>query len=240
MEVRGISKHFGGVTALDNVSLKIYPAEVLALVGDNGAGKSTLIKIMAGALRADSGEIYIDGRVVSLSGPKHAKALGIETVYQDLALCDNLDAPLNVFLGRYVTRWPKTTVGILNKGRMRKRTVEILSQLGAEIEKLEVPVRFLSGGQRQAVAIGRAVYSNPRLVILDEPTAALGVSETQKVLSLIKGLKKAGIAVIFISHTLQEVFEVADRVVILRNGRKVGDKPVKEMSIEETVRLMIG
>lgn len=240
LEVQRIYKSFGGVMALEDVSMTVDKQEVIGLVGDNGAGKSTLIKIIAGALPMDSGKIYIDGKPVRIRGPKHAKTLKIETVYQDLALCDNLNATLNIFLGRYPFMFPLGLFGVINKRDMRREAEKIINRIGAEIPNQKTLVRYLSGGQRQGVAIGRTMYTEPRLIILDEPTAALGVGETKKALKLIKGLKSQGIAVIFISHTMQEVFETADRVVVLRHGRKTGDKLVRETSIQEIIHLMIG
>ena len=240
LEVRHICKRFGGVTALEDISITVHKQEVVGLVGDNGAGKSTLIKIIAGALPMDSGTTYVDGKPVRIRSPRHAKALKIETVYQDLALCDNLNATLNIFLGRYQFMFRLGLFGVINKRDMGREAEKIINRIGAEIPNPKTLVRYLSGGQRQGVAIGRTMHTEPRLIILDEPTAALGVGETKKVLKLIVGLRSQGIAVIFISHTLQEVFETADRVVVLRNGRKVGDKLVRETSIQEIIHLMIG
>jgi ABC-type sugar transport system ATPase subunit len=240
LEGRSICKRFGGVTALEDVDLIVRDQEVIGLVGDNGAGKSTLIKIIAGVLPLDSGKTLIDGKEVQLKGPKHAKTYGIETVYQDLALCDNLNSYLNIFLGRYIYLLPGRLFGLIDKRSMKDEAERVLNMIGAEISDQNTLVGYLSGGQRQGVAIGRTMYTKPRLIILDEPTAALGVGETQKVLKLITGLKNQGIAVIFISHTMQEIFETADRVLVLRNGRKVGDKRIRETNIEEVIQLMIG
>ena len=239
LELRGISKHFGGVHALENVDFVLFPQEVVGLIGDNGAGKSTLIKIIAGVHRPDAGEIYIQGKRVTIHNPKEAKLLGIETVYQELALVDNLDVPGNIFLGREPTlkaRW----LGILDKRRMTKEAQAILDRLKINVEAFHTPVVNLSGGQRQAVAISRALYTNPKVVIMDEPTAALAVSEVGKVLDLVHQLKEAGVSVIFISHNLQETFAVSDRIVILRKGHKVGDFSINDITMDEAVKIMVG
>jgi ABC-type sugar transport system ATPase subunit len=239
VEMRGISKRFGGVHALEKVDFHLLRNEIVGLIGDNGAGKSTLIKILAGVYRPDEGEIFFEGRRVEIHNPKEAKLLGIETVYQELALVDNLDAPGNIFLGREPTiRVP--WLNIIDRRRMEEQAREILDRLKIKIDSLHSPVANLSGGQRQAVAISRALYTNPKVAIMDEPTAALAVKEVGKVLDLMRRLKESGISVIFISHTLQEIFSVSDRIVILRRGRKVGDFPTREITIDEAVKLMVG
>lgn len=239
VEMRGISKRFGGVRALEKVDFHLRKDEIVGLIGDNGAGKSTLIKILAGVHRHDEGEILFEGRKVEIRNPKEAKLLGIETAYQELALVDNLDVPGNIFLGREPTikiPW----LNIIDKRKMERQARQILERLRIEVGSMRSPVVNLSGGQRQAVAISRALYTNPRVAIMDEPTAALAVKEVGKVLDLMRRLKESGISVIFISHTLQEIFSVSDRVVILRKGRKVGDLPAGELTIDEAVKLMVG
>ena len=240
VEMRGISRAFGGVAALQNVDLSVYRNEVVALLGDNGAGKSTLIKILAGALAADTGEILLDGRKVSIDSPRDAKDLGIETVYQDLALCDNLDVPTNLFLGRELMR-PilGPLISIFDRRRMAGETRDLLGRLKIELGSLQIPVRSLSGGQRQSVAIAKSVYFNAKLVIMDEPTAALGVRQTEKVLGLVRELRQSGLAIVYISHILEDVFRVADRMVVLKNGRKVGERLTARTDRDEIVRMMI-
>jgi len=237
--MRGVSKRFGGVHALERVDFHLRRDEIVGLIGDNGAGKSTLIKILAGIHRPDEGEITFEGRQVQIHNPKEAKLLGIETVYQELALVDNLDVPGNIFLGREPTvkiPW----LNIIDKRKMEQRANQILERLKIKIGSMHSPVANLSGGQRQAVAISRALYTNPKVAIMDEPTAALAVKEVGKVLDLICRLKESGVSVIFISHTLQEIFSISDRVVILRKGRKVGDVAAGELTIDEAVKLMVG
>jgi len=240
VEMRGISRAFGGVAALQNVDLAVHRNEVVALLGDNGAGKSTLIKILAGALSADTGEILLDGAKVSIDSPRDAKDLGIETVYQDLALCDNLDVPTNLFLGRELMR-PilGPLLSIFDRRRMAGETRDLLGRLKIELGSLQIPVRSLSGGQRQSVAIAKSVYFNAKLVIMDEPTAALGVRQTEKVLGLVRELRQSGLAIVYISHILEDVFRVADRMVVLKNGRKVGERLTARTDRDEIVRMMI-
>jgi len=240
VEMRGISRAFGGVAALQNVDLTVYRNEVVALLGDNGAGKSTLIKILAGALSADTGEILLDGAKVSIDSPRDAKDLGIETVYQDLALCDNLDVPTNLFLGRELMR-PilGPLLSIFDRRKMASETRDLLGRLRIELGSLQIPVRGLSGGQRQSVAIAKSVYFNAKLVIMDEPTAALGVRQTEKVLGLVRELRQSGLAIVYISHILEDVFRVADRMVVLKNGRKVGERLTARTDRDEIVRMMI-
>jgi D-xylose transport system ATP-binding protein len=219
LELRDISKSFGQVQALTDVDLEVRRGEVMALVGDNGAGKSTLIKTIAGIHAADSGEIIFEGRPVNISGPKDAARLGIEVVYQDLALCDNLDVVQNMFLGREAHNQAQ----ILYEPVMEQRTAETLKSLVVTtIRSIRQPVATLSGGQRQSVAVARAVMWNSKLVILDEPTAALGVAQTEQVLALVERLGQQGLAVILISHNLHDVFAVADRISVLRLGRNAG------------------
>ena len=219
LELRGISKSFGSVEALTDVDLEVHRGEIMALVGDNGAGKSTLIKAIAGIHGVDSGEIWFEGKHVSISGPKDAARLGIEVVYQDLALCDNLDVVQNMYLGREA----HNVLQVLSEPVMEQRTATTLKSLAVTtIRSIRQPVATLSGGQRQSVAVARAVMWNSTLVILDEPTAALGVAQTEQVLSLVKRLGEQGLAVILISHNLHDVFAIADRITVLRLGRNAG------------------
>jgi D-xylose transport system ATP-binding protein len=219
LEIRGISKSFGSVQALTDVDFEVRDGEVMALVGDNGAGKSTLIKCIAGIHGYDDGEILFDGKVVHIHGPKDSAKLGIEVVYQDLALCDNLDVVQNMYLGREVHDW----FFRLNEPAMEQRTAETLKSLAVTtIRSIRQPVASLSGGQRQSVAVAKAVQWNSRLVILDEPTAALGVAQTAQVLALVKRLAERGLAVVLVSHNLHDIFEVATRITVLRLGRDVG------------------
>jgi D-xylose transport system ATP-binding protein len=220
LDLRGISKSFGPVQALREVDFRAYPGEVMALVGDNGAGKSTLIKSIAGIHSVDSGEFHFEGNPVTIHGPKDAAALGIEVVYQDLALCDNLDIVQNMYLGReLVDRFNR-----LDETTMEHRTAETLRGLSVTtIRSIRQNVASLSGGQRQSVAVAKAVMWNSKLVILDEPTAALGVAQTRQVLDLVKRLAAQGLAVVIISHNLNDVFEVADRITVLRLGRSVAE-----------------
>jgi len=219
LQLRDITKSFGSVQALTDVDFEVRNGEVMALVGDNGAGKSTLIKCIAGTHQADSGEILFEGRQVHIHGPKDAARLGIEVVYQDLALCDNLDVVQNMYLGREV----HDPLFRLREAPMEQRTAETLKSLAVTtIRSVRQPVATLSGGQRQSVAVARAVMWNNRVVFLDEPTAALGVAQTRQVLDLVKRLGDQGLAVILVSHNLSDVFEVADRITVLRLGRTVG------------------
>jgi len=218
LELRGISKSFGSVQALSDVDFEVRAGEVMALVGDNGAGKSTLIKCIAGTHTPDSGETFFEGQEVHIHGPKDAAKLGIEVVYQDLALCDNLDVVQNMYLGREAQRFQ-----ILNEAVMEQHTAETLKSLAVTtIRSVRQPVATLSGGQRQSVAVARAVMWNSKLVILDEPTAALGVAQTEQVLELVRRLGQQGLGVILISHNLHDVFETADRITVLRLGRDIG------------------
>ncbi|MEH0935067.1 ATP-binding cassette domain-containing protein [Micromonospora psammae] len=235
LAMSGISKRFGAVQALSDVSLEVRPGEVVALVGDNGAGKSTLIKVIAGVNPADTGEIRWTGRQVQIGRPADASALGIATVYQDLALCDNLDVVANLYLGRELTR-----AGLLDEIGMERRARELLTSLSVKIPSVRVPVAALSGGQRQSVAIARSLLGEPRLVLLDEPTAALGVAQTAEVLDLIERLKKRGLGVLLISHNLADVKAVADRVVVLRLGRNGGVFDPSRTSQEEIVQAITG
>jgi D-xylose transport system ATP-binding protein len=232
LELRGISKAFGSVQALTDVDLEVRRGEVMALVGDNGAGKSTLIKCVAGIHPADEGEIYFEGNRVHISGPKEAANLGIEVVYQDLALCDNLDVVQNMYLGREA----HNPLQVLQEPVMEQHTAETLKSLRVTtIRSIRQHVATLSGGQRQSVAVARAVMWNSKLVILDEPTAALGVAQTEQVLELVKRLAEQGLAVVLISHNLHDVFVVADRITVLRLGRNAGLFMRTEVTEEEVV-----
>jgi ABC-type sugar transport system ATPase subunit len=235
LEARGISKAFLHVQALDNVDFRVEPGEVVALVGDNGAGKSTLMKTLCGAYQADAGSIFFDGQPVTIRSPHDAMALGIAVVYQDLALVNHRDVATNVFLGREPMR--ALTV---DKGRMVRESREVLRRLKINIPSVYSLVGLLSGGQRQAVAIARAVQQGGRLVFMDEPTAALGVQEQGKVLRLIEDLKAHGTAVVVVSHNLQHVFHVADRIVVMRGGRNAGERIKAEATAEEIVGLIVG
>jgi D-xylose transport system ATP-binding protein len=238
LELRGITKRFGAVQAMTNVSLKVYPAEVLALVGDNGAGKSTLVKTIAGINIPDDGEILFEGKPVHFTGPRDPVALGISTVYQDLALCDNLDVVANLYLGREEIGAPLPAI---SEEQMEKRARQVLRDLNVTtLQSPRLVVASLSGGQRQSVAVARSVMWSAKLVMLDEPTAALGVAQTRQVLDLILRLKEQGHAVIVISHNLADVFEVADRVAVLFLGRNGGDFEVKTSTREEVVAAITG
>jgi D-xylose transport system ATP-binding protein len=219
LELRGVTKSFGSVQALSDVDFEVRHGEVMALVGDNGAGKSTLIKCVAGIHPMDEGQVFFEGQPVSIHGPKDAAKLGIEIVYQDLALCDNLDVVQNMYLGREEHDWFQR----LMEPPMEAKTAETLKSLAVTtIRSIRQPVATLSGGQRQSVAVARAVMWNSTLVILDEPTAALGVSQTEQVLALVKRLAEQGLAVVLISHNLHDIFEAANRITVLRLGRDIG------------------
>jgi D-xylose transport system ATP-binding protein len=235
LAMEGISKRFGAVQALSGVRFSVALGEVVALVGDNGAGKSTLIKAIAGVGPADEGVIHFEGTQVSITRPHDAQALGIATVYQDLALCDNLDVVANLFLGR-----EDSNGGVLDEIDMERRASELLRSLAAKIPSVRIPVASLSGGQRQTVAIARSLVGEPKVVILDEPTAALGVAQTAQVLELIERLRDRGHAVILISHNLADVYAVADRIVVLRLGRNAGEFTAGEVSQEEVVAAITG
>jgi len=241
LEARGIVKNFGRVRALRGASFSVYPAEVVALVGDNGAGKSTLIKCLAGAEQPDAGEIIFEGRPVSVRTPTEARALGIETVYQDLALAADLDPAANLFLGREVLRGGVLgKLGFLDKTEMHRRAGEAFGSLGVGLQDSKAPVANMSGGQRQGVAVSRAVTWASKVVFMDEPTAALGVVQTRHVLDLIRRVREKGLAVVLISHNLPEVFEVADRIEVLRLGERVAQFKRTDVSMEDVVGAMTG
>ena len=238
--VKDVSKRFGAVQALNRVSFDVFPGEVVALAGDNGAGKSTVIKAISGVFRHDEGDILLDGRPVSFGTPHEARDSGIETIYQDLSLADNLTIGGNIFLGREPMRRAFGFLPVLDRKKMAEAAKAAMAKLDFHVERLDAPVAAFSGGQRQAVAIGRAIYWNARIVIMDEPTAALGVPEQRKVMSLIQNLKNEGKGVIFISHNLRDIFEVADRIVVFRRGENAGERKPAETSGDEIVRLMVG
>ncbi len=235
-----ITKRFGGVCAVNDVSFELYEGEVLALVGDNGAGKSTLVKILAGAHPADEGKIFVKGKEVRIENPLDARELGIETIYQNLALMNNLDIASNIFMGREIRSMPLLSLlGWMNLKEMRNKALELLQSFDIEIGDINRNVSQLSGGQRQMVALSRAVYFQAHIIIMDEPTAALGVAETKKVYEFIDRLKENGIAVIIISHNINEVFAIADRVMVLKTGRLVGIKRKSETSVDDIVAMII-
>ncbi len=241
LALTGITKHFGAVRALRGVDFTVHQGEVTAIVGDNGAGKSTLIKVIAGAGSPTSGRIEFEGREVTIDRPQDATALGIATVYQDLALCDNLDVVANLFLGREETRRGVfSKAGWISEIDMESQAVELLATLSVNLPSVRLPVAALSGGQRQSVAIARAMLGDPKVVLLDEPTAALGVAQTAQVLDLILRLKHRGHAVVVISHNLADVFAVCDRVVVIRLGQVGGDFRVDEVSQEQVVAAITG
>jgi ABC-type sugar transport system, ATPase component len=238
LELRGVSKRFGAVQALTDVHFDVHAGEVVALVGDNGAGKSTLIKLISGIYAADDGTFMWEGREVSINTPTDAAALGIATVYQDLALCDNLDVVANLYLGREAGG--QSPIGRVDEVAMEKKSIEVLRRLSVKIPSVRIPIASLSGGQRQSVAVARSVLWDNKVVLLDEPTAALGVAQTHEVLELVKRLREEGHAVVIISHNLVDVFEVADRITVLRLGRYVGTYDAKKVGREQLVALMTG
>lgn len=240
LEVRNLSKHFGAIRALDNFDMKIHRGEVVALAGDNGAGKTTMIKTISGVFRPTSGEVILRGEPVSFSTPQEARDKGIETIYQDLALADNLSIGANIFLGREPMTKKWGFLPVLDRRTMREAARETMALLDFHVSRLDAPVSNFSGGQRQAVAIGRAVHWNAQILIMDEPTAALGVPEQRKVLSLIRQLKAQGRGIIFISHNLQDIFAVSDRIIVMRRGIKAGERAISETTHDEVVKLMIG
>ena len=240
LEVRHLSKNFGAVQALKELSMSVHAGEVVALAGDNGAGKTTLIKAISGVYKPSGGEILLKGEPVSFSTPQEARDQGIETIYQDLALADNLSIGANIFLGREPIRKLFGFLPVLDRRRMAEAAKQTMSLLDFHVSRLDAPVSNFSGGQRQAVAIGRAVFWNAQILIMDEPTAALGVPEQRKVIQLIHQLKAQGRGVIFISHNLQDIFAVSDRIVVLRRGVLAGERRIAETNHDEVVKLMVG
>ena len=236
VEMRNIYVSFGGVHAVENASISLYPGEVVGLVGGNGAGKSTLIKMLSGAYHPDSGEIYVDGKHATINNPRDAKALGIETIYQSLALADNVDAAANVFLGREIL----TRFDTLDDVAMEAATREMMGRLNPLFKRFKTPVVALSGGQRQSVAIARAIYFNARILIMDEPTAALGPAETAQVRDLIKQLKKEGIGIFLISHEIHDVFDLADRITVMKTARMVGTVHKDDVDTDQVLGMIIG
>jgi D-xylose transport system ATP-binding protein len=235
VELRDIRVSFGGVHAVDGVTVDLYPGEVVALLGGNGAGKSTLMKVLSGAQPSDSGEILIDGQSVTIHNPRDARALGVETIYQTLALADNVDAAANVFLGREIV----TRTGSLDDSAMASATREVMRRLNPRFTNLRTPVGWLSGGQRQAVAIARAVHFNARILIMDEPTAALGPAETAQVHELVAQLKAEGLGIFLISHDIHDVFDLADRISVMLTGRLVGTVNKHDVTKDEVLAMII-
>ena len=239
LEVKNLSKSFGGLQAVDNLSFKLYSGEVLSILGENGAGKSTLIKMISGALSLAKGEIFFENKLLPKLTPRYAQKIGIATIYQDLALADNIDIPGNVFLGEEIA---KKIAGFefLNKKRMIEETEVLLDKIKAEFKDLLVTTGEISGGQRQAVAIARTLRKSAKIVIMDEPTAALAVNEVKKVRELMRELKNSGIGVILISHNMEDTFAVADRLLVMRNGRNVGERLVTKTDEKDIFALIMG
>ena len=235
VQLKNISISFGGVRAVDDVSIDLHAGEVVGLLGHNGAGKSTLIKILSGAYAKDSGEIWIDGERAEINSPRDARRYNIETIYQTLALADNLDAPANLFLGRELTNW----MGFVDDDAQEAETRKIMARLNPNFQKISEPVSALSGGQRQSVAIARAVYFNARILIMDEPTAALGVHETKMVADLIGELKAQGLGIFLISHDTREMMELCDRVSVMKNGALVGTERVEDVTEDDILSMII-
>ncbi|WP_404402002.1 ATP-binding cassette domain-containing protein [Pelagibacterium halotolerans] len=238
LELRNISKNFGAIQALSDVSLSVEPGEVVGLMGDNGAGKSTLVKVIAGNFAPSKGQVFISGKKAEFHKPIDAQRAGIEIVYQDLAICNNLSAASNVFLGREPT-WQFGPLKIVDYGFMRKRAGELFARLKSETRPRDI-VKRMSGGQRQAVAIARALLTDAKIILMDEPTAAISVRQVAEVLNLIRQLSDHGIAVVLISHRMPDVFDVADRVAVLRRGRLVASKKASDSSPEEVTGLITG
>jgi D-xylose transport system ATP-binding protein len=235
VDMRDLSIAFGGIKAVDHASVDLFPGEVMGLLGHNGAGKSTLIKILSGAYRRDGGEIFINGDKVDINNPRAAKAYGIETIYQTLALADNVDAAANLYLGREL----RTKFGTLDDVAMESEARKVMGRLNPNFRRFKEPVKSLSGGQRQSVAIARAIHFNARILIMDEPTAALGPQETAQVGELIKQLKADGIGIFLISHDIHDVFDLADRIAVMKNGRVVGTANVKDVTKDEVLGMII-
>jgi len=240
LEVKNITKRFGGLTAVDDVSIQVYPGEVIGILGDNGAGKSTLIKVISGVYHAEGGQIFFNGQRIKISNTMEALKIGIETIYQDLALAENMNVYSNIFLGREKLRKFLGLVDVLDHEYMHSESKKVLNRLEIEIPSLKNKIRNLSGGQRQAVAISRSIYWNAKLLIMDEPTAALGVAEQKKVLNLVKNLSSQGVSIIIISHQLHDVFSVATRLIIMRRAKKVAERITKKTSADEIVSLIVG
>jgi D-xylose transport system ATP-binding protein len=235
VEMHDISVAFGGVHAVEHVTVTLNQSEVVGLVGGNGAGKSTLMRVLSGAHPADSGDLLIDGQKVTISNPRDAKAIKIETIYQTLALADNIDAPANLFLGRELT----SNSGMLDDSAMEDATRKVMGRLNPNFKRFKVPVRTLSGGQRQAVAIARAVHFNARILIMDEPTAALGPAETSQVRDLIRQLRSEGLGIFLVSHDIHDVFDLADRISVMYHGRIVGTVNKADVTVDEVLAMII-
>ncbi|TCD15482.1 sugar ABC transporter ATP-binding protein [Oricola cellulosilytica] len=235
VEMENMSISFGGIHAVDNASVDLFPGEVVGLLGHNGAGKSTLIKILSGAYKRDNGEIRIDGKTATIHNPRDAKGYGIETIYQTLALADNVDTAANLYLGREL----KTPWGTLDDVAMEAKSREVMGRLNPRFQRFKDPVKQLSGGQRQSVAIARAILFNARILIMDEPTAALGPQETAQVGELIKQLKAEGIGIFLISHDIHDVFDLADRVAVMKNGQMVGTARTEDVTKDEVLGMII-
>lgn len=240
LELHGISKRFGAVQALIDVNFEVFSDEVVGLIGDNGAGKSTLIKCIAGIYPLDSGEYIFEGQRRMINGPQDVVRLGIETVYQDLALCDNLDVVANLYLGRERDAAQAGVLSSIDEITMEKHTIEVLRNLSVSLPNVRAEMASLSGGQRQSVAVARAVMWNSKIVLLDEPTAALGITQTRQVLELIRRLRRQGLGVVVISHNLADIFEVCDRLVVLRLGHHVGTYDVHAVTREQIFAAMTG
>lgn len=234
ISMRGIVKRFGAIQALKGVDLDLYHGEILGLVGDNSAGKSTLMKILTGAYRADAGEIFFEGRPVTIHSPLDSRRLGIEMIYQNFALCGNLDVSSNIFLGR----WP-TIRGLVNRKQMEQEAARVLERMNLFLPSLRLPVETLSGGRQQAVAIARALAFNPKVLIMDEPTANLSPNASRRLLELVSDLRDQGVSIIIISHRMQEIFEVGDRIAVLRQGEIVGTLSIAEATEDEVLSLII-
>jgi len=239
LEVKNLSKSFGGLRAVDNLSFKLYSGEVLSILGENGAGKSTLIKMISGALSPTKGEIFFENNLLSRLTPRYAQKIGVATIYQELALADNIDIPGNVFLGEEIAK-KIAGFGVLNKKRMIEETEVLLDKIKAEFKDLLVTTGEISGGQRQAVAIARALRKSAKILIMDEPTASLAVNEVKKVRELIRELKKNGVGIILISHNIEDTFSVADRLLVMRNGRNVGERLISRTNENEVFALIMG
>lgn len=235
VEMQNIEKHFGGVRAVNDASIELYPGEVVGVLGHNGAGKSCLMRILSGAMIPNEGLIKVNGTDVLLESPQDARACGIETIYQTLALADHLDAAANLFLGREL----KTSIGNLDDKRMLKEATRVLHKLNPNFKNLEDPVSSLSGGQRQVIAIGRAIYFDVKILIMDEPTAALGPSETAMVADLIRKLQQEGIGIFLVSHDMHDVFELCDRVMVMNKGKNVGTHNIEDVTKDDVLSLII-
>jgi len=234
VRMRDINKSFGAIKALDGVDLQLMPGEILGLVGDNSAGKSTLMKVLSGAYTRDSGEIFMEGEEVHFHSPQDSRDRGIEMIYQDFALCGNMDIASNMFLGR----WPKKGF-FVDKAKMESEAEEILTRLKVDVPSVRLKVESLSGGRQQSVAIARAISFDPKIIILDEPTANLSVPATERLLETMQELKNHGVAQIIISHRLQDIFEVGDRIMVLKRGKNAGERRIKETSEDEVLRLIV-